>query len=411
MEKYWLWLSLLEKISLREKHRFLAHFRNPRELFEADEPSLEALDLPKKLRDPLMNKSLAAAEKVLASCADAGIGILPLEDPRFSGALRGIPEPPLVLYWRGRLPELNRLPLIGVVGTRKASDYGLGTAREMGRGLSRQGAAVVSGMAEGIDAAATLGALEGGGTVLGILGSGVDIVYPKCNRELFRAMEERGCLLSEYPPGTSPAPWRFPQRNRIISGLSKAVLVVEAPEKSGSMITARCAMEQGRDIFVVPGALGNPGFTGSLELLKTGFGTLATCPWDILKNYADQYPGLLTENPGVPVHTVLPELPELSPPSKTHPRRAASSEKNRETAAKKADETPASPSPSRPPVSGLSDRDNQILAALSDEETHVDSIKSATGLPTDAILSALTMLELKGCITTRDGVWVKISNH
>lgn len=400
MEQYWLWLSLLEGISLREKHEALKHFQNPQELYCADEAALKQLPLSQKLQSALLNKSLDEVNKVLDKCAGCETRILVPEDPRFPKSLLGIPDPPTVLYRKGRLPELNKLPVMAVVGTRKASSYGLRMAREMSQGLVRHGAVVVSGMAEGVDAAATQGALEGNGAVLGVLGCGIDVVYPKCNRELFQAMVEQGCLLSEYPPGTAPTPWRFPQRNRIISGLSKAVLVVEAPGKSGSMITARCAIEQGRDVCIVPGNVGDPGFEGSLELLKAGIGTIVTSPWDVLKPYESQYPGLIKK--------------EMAPLPRKQARQASKPKETVPADDKKAvDKSPQTPYhvPGHTPED-LDPLEAKILAALSPTDTHIDTVAVRTGVSPADILSTLTMLEIKGYVTTQPGGWARTSeNH
>lgn len=385
MKLYWLWLSLLEGLSNREKLSLLEHFGNPEDLYYADEACLSQLPLSQKLREALLDKSLDAAEAFFEKCEKDRIGILPIDDPRFSQSLRNISDPPLLLYWKGRLPELNDLPLVGVVGTRKATPYGLKTARELSFQLAGHGAAVVSGMADGIDGAATLGALEGNGTVIGVLGCGVDIVYPRRNRELFQSMEGWGCLISEYPPGTRPAPWHFPQRNRIISGLSMAVLVVEAPAKSGALITARCALEQGRDVFVVPGNLGQSSFEGSLSLLRDG-AAIITCAWDLLGEYESQYPGKLKKEAAQPPISDKIPIDNPAPPS-YHVTEAPSRE-------------------------DLDPQEKRILEALGPEDRHIDTLIAGTGLPSAEILAALTMLEVKGYVITRPGGWARTSeNH
>ena len=179
----------------------------------------------------LGDKSLDEAQSILKICRDKKLGILTFQDAAYPRRLRNISDPPAVLYYKGQIPDLESCPAIAVVGTRKASAYGLTTAKRMGYQIARCGGIVVSGMAYGIDGMATAGALTAGSPAVGVLGCGVDVVYPMSNRSLFRDMEEYGWLVSEFPPGYPPSRWTFPKRNRIISGMCNGVLVIEAPEK------------------------------------------------------------------------------------------------------------------------------------------------------------------------------------
>jgi DNA processing protein len=246
----------------------------------------------------------------------------------------------------------------------------------MGAQLTAHGALVVSGMAEGIDGAAILGAQEAGGTPIGVLGTGVDIVYPKCNEALFSRIAEQGCLFSEYPPGTRATTWTFPQRNRIISGLSDAVLVVEAPGKSGALITARRAWEQGRQVFAAPGHIGEASFEGSLELMRDG-AEMAACGWDILKHLEARYPGKL-KKVIAPIQ-IDPEPPKApSKPKKADPStRPVSAEK------------PKSPE-------NLSPVEKALYRVLTSEPQDVDTLIGLSGLSAGEFMSALTMLQLRG---------------
>ena len=294
MQLYWIWLSMLPGISEREKRYMLAYFGSPEDCYHGEEADFAGMEeLHQSAAEALQNKDLTQARGILRLCEKYGIEILTFYDKRFPVVLRNIPDPPLVLYYRGKLPEFNTRPMIGVVGTRKASVYGLKSARQLGKELTQHGMLVVSGMAEGIDAMATWGALDACGTPVGVLGCGVDRIYPRCNRDLFRKMEHEGCLLSEYPPGTPPNRWQFPRRNRIISGLSCGVLVVEAPEKSGALITARQALEQGRDVYVVPGNIGVETCAGSNGLLRDG-AVAVMSGWDIAGEYVYHYPSIIT---------------------------------------------------------------------------------------------------------------------
>jgi len=208
------------------------------------------------------------AEAIRERCASEGIAILTFDSPGYPAALRGIPAPPLILYRAGSpFPED---PAVAVVGSRAPTGPGMDFARQLSGDLAGSGWTVVSGMARGIDAAAHAGALGAGGITVAVLGCGVDVVYPPEHGRLREEILDRGAVLSEYPPGTLPLPQRFPARNRIVSGICRGVVVAEAPERSGALITARIALEQGREVFAVPG---NPWFAhtaGSNRLLREG---------------------------------------------------------------------------------------------------------------------------------------------
>ena len=241
MPVYWIWLSLLPDLSLRQKNQILQHFSDAEELYFAEKEKLE--ELPADVVKVLGNKDLAAAEKVLRTCTRKSIEILTCADSRYPRRLLNIPDPPIVLYYSGHLPDWEYQPVVSVVGTRKASPYGLATAKKLSRQIAACGGLVISGCANGIDSAAMQGAMEVGSVTVGVLGNGVDVVYPRNNRNLYAKVAKCGCLISEYEPGSKPERWHFPQRNRIMSGIANCVLVIEAPDPSGALITARCALE------------------------------------------------------------------------------------------------------------------------------------------------------------------------
>ena len=264
---HWIWLAHRPGVSDRMKVRLLQHFREPEDIYFADGEAYRHVEgMTAEAAEGLKDKNLTAAEDILESCRREGLHILTFQDAAYPSKLKNIADPPILLYYKGQLPDLDALPVIGVVGTRKASAYGMQTAKRMGYQIGKCGGIVVSGMAYGIDGMAMSGALTAGQITVGVLGCGADIVYPLSNRALFRDVQQYGCILSEFAPGTQPARWTFPKRNRIISGLSDGVLLVEAPEGSGALITARRALEQGRDVFVVPGNIDQPGFVGSNQL-------------------------------------------------------------------------------------------------------------------------------------------------
>ncbi|HEX2183518.1 MAG TPA: DNA-processing protein DprA, partial [Rubrobacteraceae bacterium] len=283
-----------------------------------------------------------------------GISILTPADAAYPERLREIPDPPPALYADGEAPDA---PSVAVVGSRAASPTGKGAARALGRARGERGVCVVSGLALGVDAATHEGALEAGGPSVGVLGCGIDVVYPRGNRALFRRVREAGALVSEYYLGEPPLAWRFPARNRIIAGLCAAVVVVEAPQRSGALITARHAAECGRDVWAVPGPLGTPECLGSNRLLGDGAGVL----WDVAEfvdAYAhgtDRLPTGFSSEDHAPVPDSLPES------------------------------------------------EAAVLAGVGLRPTGVDEISGRSGLEPPRVLSALSLLELKGYVTRGAG--------
>ena len=289
MLKYWVWLSELKGLRNQTKLALLRRFGDPESIFYADPDELmltEGAD-PGQLK-LLENHDLAPADKILADCQRLDIQLLTFSDAAYPGRLKNIYDPPALLYYKGKLPLLDDLLSVAVVGTRDCTPYGVTCAEKLGFGLASGGAVVVSGLAKGIDAAATRGALRAGGVTIGVTGNGLDVHYPYESRYLYEDVAASGVLFSEYPPGTEPAPGHFPVRNRILSGLSLAALVVEAPERSGALITAMTALEQGRDVFAVPGPIDAPTSVGCNRLIRDGAG-LVTDASDILREYEGRF--------------------------------------------------------------------------------------------------------------------------
>ena len=373
---YWLWLSL-RHMSDREKIAVLSHIGSAEDVYYA--LSYESLQtLSKEAKEALLNKDLEEAEKIQQLCCSRNIQILAWSEPEYPAKLRSLADPPLVLYVLGQMPDWEAQATIGVVGTRKASAYGLRTANRLGSELAACGGLVVSGMAAGVDTQAIEGALSQGRPAVGVLGCGVDVVYPASNRKLYEIMEQQGCLISEFPPQTPAYKWHFPKRNRIISGLSDGVLVVEAPKISGALITARQALEQGRDVFVVPGNVDVASCEGSNGLLKEG-ASMAASGWDILSEYVGRYSGGLEEK----------QVRKAEPKPEEKPRQIIPVENLRQA------HTPVDPT------------EEQILHALEAGTAHVDVLAETVGIPTAQLLAALTMLEIQGLIVTQPGGWVE----
>ena len=273
----WLALALTPEMGPRRIARAVLQLGSAARIFEAPLTELEAAGMPARASQFCADgRARAAAEQELHSILEAGATFLTHNDEEYPERLREIFDPPAVLWVRGDLNLLAK-PGIAVVGTRQPSPYGAGMAEMLSRDLAARGVVIQSGMARGVDTAAHKGALDAGGKTVAVWGTGVDVVYPKENKRLAeRIVESGGAIVSEYPLGTFPAPQNFPVRNRILSGMSIGVLVVEAGEYSGTRITARCAMEQNRDVFAVPGNVTNKNAWGPNTLIKQGAKLTAT---------------------------------------------------------------------------------------------------------------------------------------
>ena len=389
---HWIWLATRTHIGERLKVDLVRRFQDPEAIYFADPGSFHDISgLTAEGAAALADKNLQDAEKVLWDCRRKNLRILTWQDAAYPARLKNIPDPPLVLYYKGNLPDFDALPVIGVVGTRKASAYGMNVAGKMGYQISRCGGIVVSGMAAGIDAMATRGALTAGAAAVGVLGCGADVVYPASNRGLFEEMEQYGCLISEYLPGTPPAAYNFPRRNRIISGLSCGVLVVEAPEKSGALITAHAALDQGRDVFVVPGNIDVDTFVGSNRLLRDG-AIAVSSGWDVMSEYEALYPDKITE------FTAQPEKIQ-SQAAQNAPLFGNKQVSKHKEDKKVIDNGEASP------YIGLEDKmppllpdEQKILSALTQEPRLIDDVIAETGIPTAKMLATLTLLQVKGMV-------------
>ncbi|MDD3347293.1 DNA-processing protein DprA [Oscillibacter sp.] len=380
MLKFWLWLAELPGLSNQLRLALLRHFGTPENVFYADSGEIlltEGISVESAVL--LKNHDLTTAERILAECQRLSQHILTIQDAAYPSRLKNIYDPPCLLYWKGHLPAFDEELAVAVVGTRTCTPYGVSCAEKLGYGLAGGGAMVVSGLAKGIDGAAIRGALRAGGITAGVVGGGLDVQYPYENRYLYEDMAAAGVLLSEYPPGTEPAGRHFPARNRILSGLCAAALVVEAPERSGALITAETALEQGRDLFAVPGPIDAPASVGCNRLIREGAG-LVTDAWDILCEYEARFPEKLRETPARQTPKTLGyQARTVTPPKEVAPTLSLS-------------------------AASLTDDQIALLRVLSDEEeTLVDDLIEKTGIPTRRVLSALTVLEIENLVRQHSG--------
>lgn len=395
---HWIWYSLLSELSPRQKRMLLEHFSDAEEIYNTQDFS-HIPDLSPEMVKNLCDKDLDQARATVRSCADARVTVLCFQDAAYPRQLKSIADPPMVLYYKGIIPDLETRPVIGVVGTRKASMYGLNCAKNLSAEIAACGGLVVSGGAAGVDSMALQGAMEAGGQVVAVLGGGVDVIYPAKNKLLFAQITENGCLLSEYPPGTPARAWQFPQRNRIISGISKGLLVVEAPERSGALITARDAAEQGRDLFAVPGNIGVDTCVGSNQLLQEGASAVFS-GWDVVKEYEAMYPD-----------TVQKRKPVLRPEWQKNSGLVAQRPVMPMTGNDKKDID----NPTHSNYSVLDDRkdplteeEQEIIACLSAVPKSVDTVIAEAGLPAGRVNAVLAKLALKQIVEHHPGRLVSV---
>ncbi|MBR3570686.1 MAG: DNA-processing protein DprA [Oscillibacter sp.] len=390
--KYWLWLTRLPGLSNQSRLSLLRRFGTPENVYLAEEPEFALVEgLDRRQAALLSNRSLDAAERVLERCQKLNLHLVTLQDANYPDRLRNIYDPPCLLYVKGRLPPLDEEIVLSVVGTRKCTPYGVACAESISYGLATGGAIVASGLARGIDSAAIRGALLGGGVTIGVLGNGLDVVYPRENAGLYDDVAASGALVSEYPPGAEPLPGNFPVRNRILSGIAVGALVVEAPLRSGALITASRALEQGRDVFAVPGPIGAFASQGCNRLIQEGAALVADAN-DIFEAYAARFPDKLRQSKEIPV--ILPEPVAEEPPVR------------KAKAAPEPDAPPASPAL---PVVSVADGDvtpeqAAILRLMSAEDpVQADDLIDLSGLPTRQVLADLTMLEIGGYVKQYPG--------
>ena len=282
---YWLWLSMAVTPGTNTFAKLLTKFNSAMEIYSADAAEIASV-ITSKSRDykALCDKRLDAAVKVNDFCLTKNVGILLHCDRNFPSMLKQIPTPPVLLYYRGVLPDFDDNFLVSVVGTRRLTDYGRRNAFVISSDLARAGAVIVSGMAVGIDGVAHCGAIAAGRPTVAVIGSGIDVLYPKSHGQLAKQIVKDGCVLTEYAPGTKPEKQNFPVRNRIISGLSQAVIVIEGKERSGAMITARHAREQERALYALPGNVGSPNSQLTNLLIKNG-ASLCTAADDVVRDF------------------------------------------------------------------------------------------------------------------------------
>lgn len=405
--KYWLWLDHVRGVTKAEKIKLLESLGSPEEIFFARDTDTERA-LGRKCPE-LSDKSMDNVRQTLRKCEEMDLEIITLTDSGYPTRLANIYDPPLVLYVKGKLPRMDDEAAIAVVGTRSCTPYGIVTAEKIAYEAVKCGAVIVTGLARGIDTAAAKGALRAGGKVVGVLGNGLDIVYPRSNRSLYEDVAATGAIITEFPPGTPPEGKNFPIRNRILSGISVGVTLIEAPERSGALITAASALEQGRDVFVVPGNIDAESCRGSNGLLREG-AYPAFSGWDIMGTYEDAFPDKVHPADGRRLAALQEDAArslvegEMAELAKPRQKKSPAKADNGQRATKKVIDN--APEPGYIDImvdpEELSLDERSVLEAFSGR-MHVDELILATKLPAQAVLSALTMLEIQGCVVQEPG--------
>mgnify|MGYP006277658443 FL=1 len=369
----WLLLSCLPRFGIRVREHLAEHTANLTDLLAMNPATLRAMGLSAPALEAVLawqagNQDQPVVAEALAierQCRELGITVVGQNHRHFPDALKHIHDAPLLLYTLGDTALLGR-DQIGIVGSRNATRAGLDHARRFAGELSRRGLLVSSGLALGIDGAAHAGALDAGFPTLAVIGCGLDRLYPAQHRKLAHRIIEQGLIVSEYPPGTQARAAFFPKRNRIISGLSRGVLVTEASLKSGSLITARLAMEQGREVFAIPGSVHSPVARGCHQLIRQGARLVETAD-DVLEELGTWW--TLSEQPSEGLESA----------------------------------------PAEPDLTGLDSREIAVFEALGYDPQSTDALSLATGLPADQLMQSLLVLELEGLINAAPGGYLKIA--
>lgn len=370
----------------------IEYFGSAKALFDAGETEwrMSPVLVPRQI-EKLCESTEAQANEVLATCKMNGWQVVPYDDPHYPERLRSIFNPPAVLYVDGELPDIDNSIVIGIVGTRRASDYAVKAADVMSRGIAERGAIVASGGALGVDTAAHNGAMLAGGKTIAVLGCGLGTKYLMENKPLRDAVVKNGALITEFQPFTPASKYTFPIRNRIISGISLGVLVVEASVKSGSLITANYALEQGRDVFALPCSILDPAFAGTNKLIDDG-AIVATKPLDLLYPYAEEYGVKIDE-----VKSVGKIMRETANKNANVYGKARDISFDNPQAGRKRREA------RQKAAAELSGKTKAVFNALGEEYQSADEISCAAGLSIGEALTALTALEIAGLAASAGG--------
>ncbi|MBR5797350.1 MAG: DNA-processing protein DprA [Clostridia bacterium] len=437
---FWIWLSRRFGAGSKLYPVLLERFGTPYDIYNADEEEIAALmpELSLRERRALCDKNLDEAYDIAGYCKRGGYSILCYDDARYPLSYRSLSDPPLLLYYRGTLPDFQNRLCIAMVGTRKMSEYGRRIAYKIAYELAAAGVIIVSGMALGVDSVASCAALAAGGQTVAIFGNGIDVAYPPEHAGFKKILEQRALVMSEFAPGSEPKGSNFPIRNRLISGLCQGTLVVEGAEGSGALITADRALSQGRDLYAVPANIGDPNASGVNRLIRDG-ARVVLCADDILKQYSllyrhttsaassaslgkrSDYDGEMLTRMGVYSRTVgghervsaatltptqpsdeaKPEIKASKPAPKSKKSDPRATRPKAEAAPPKA--VPCEADHSAEILQSLGERERAVFEAIPmDHPLAIDRLQSL-GYSTGELLAALSLLEIRGLIQTLPG--------
>jgi DNA processing protein len=439
---FWIWLSRRFGAGSKWYPVLLERFGTPYDIYNAEDEEIAVLmpELGQKERRALADKRLDEAYEIAGYCKRNGYSVLCYGDPRYPLSYRSLIDPPVLLYYRGTLPDFQNRLCIAMVGTRRMSAYGCRMAYKIAYELAAAGVIVVSGMALGGDSVASCAALAAGGQTVAIFGNGIDVAYPSEHAGLKKILEQRAFIMSEYAPGTEPYPYNFPIRNRLISGLCQGVLVIEGAEGSGALITADRALTQGRDVYAIPANVDDPNASGVNRLIRDG-ARVALCADDILKQYSLLYrhtTGSITTaslgkrsdcnadmldrmgvyalasrgNARIPASELLGEksqtqqtspapLPTKRTPKAPKPSPGPVKQKAKPIAEPKS--TPCEADHSAEVLQSLGERERAVFEAIPmDHPLAIDRLQSL-GYSTGELLAALSLLEIRGLVQTLPG--------
>lgn len=395
--KYWLWLTSRTGLGARTGQILVERFGSPEAVYFADRGEYDQVpELSSYVKESLGRKSLDESDRILGDCDRLGIRVMTCQDADYPERLRNIFDPPLVLYCKGKEIAFDEEVAIAMVGTRTCTPYGVRVAGKLAMDLARCGSVLVSGIAEGIDAASIRGALKGGGRVVSVLGGGIDKRYPASSAPLYDDVAAAGCLISEYPPGTETNGKHFPVRNRIISGLSLGVVVVESAVKGGALLTAEHALDQDRDIFAVPGPVDVPTSGGTNRLIRLGTAKLTEKAWDILEEYVDRYPGKLGKVRPLGREAEAQRLESVSRPGKAPKGEPVAGTRQNPTEKAVDKSGQVEYIVWKEHAGELTDDQRDVLLALDGGVLSTDELIERTQIPARRVLSALTLLQVRG---------------
>lgn len=369
-----MWLHLKSTVSPGRARELIEMFGSAEKVYLADKSAyMEAGVTNQHMLRELLDKNVKNANHEIEKANRLGITLLGFGTEGYPAILSEIPDPPMILYVKGSVDVLHRRNIFCIVGTRRCTAYGMSAAIGVAEQLARCGMIILSGVAMGIDAAAHRGAVRGGGQTIGIMGCGLDVEYPAENGEVRKAITENGALISEFPLGTPPVGSNFPIRNRLLSAFSLGVAVMEAGERSGALITAKYAAEQGRDVFALPGNISNPMSSGTNRLIQDG-AALLTGADAILAEYLLRYPDFF-------------ELPEEIEKQKAREKQEFVSEKEAEVLRE----------------TQVTMHEKQLYKYFKKEPLHVNELARLSGLDIQTVQSMITMLQIKGKIKEHPG--------